>query len=383
MRVLALVGLVALMVVGAGCQQEAEAPKPPEARTFALITMVESELVATGANLSKERGTTLQLSEARTVAEQVKLLNEIAAAKTVDGVAIDCIASAEVSAAVAKCVQAGIRVVTYNGDCLGAERTGLEGTTQKAGDPGRHCFVGTRLEEVGRILGHQAFTHLRDNAGGGGVVAVLSGPDSPNQALIEKGIKDYLEGMPDITLRDPVRPDVKPEAVTQAVRTVQQQESNVAAWIILNPAAVPDAAAAPLTGLGDQEVVMLSSHKAAFDVVGPEKVDVLVSLPFAEYGSAVVQILDGATRRLELYPNTVHFGPAVITIDKLEDAKKHRQRVLSGEAKAVVMPTGGFKPNQPSGDAPADEAPADEAPVDDAPADDATGAADDDATSTE
>lgn len=356
MRVLALVGLVALMVVGVGCQQQAEAPKPPKARTFALITMVESELVATGAKQAKERGTTLQLSEARTAAEQVKLLNEIAAAKTVDGVAIDCVASAEVSAAVAKCVQAGIPVVTYNGDCLGAERTGLESKTQKAADPGRHSFVGTRLEEVGRIIGYQVFVRLRDNAGGGGVVAVISGPDAPNQALIEKGIKDYLDGMPDITLRDPVRPDVKPDAVAQAVRTVQQQESNVAAWIILNPAAVPDAEAAPLAGLGDQEVVMLSSHKAAFDVVGPEKVDVLVSLPFAEYGSAVVQILDGVTRRLALYPNTVHFGPAVVTIDKLEDAKKHRQRILSGEAKATVIPTGGFKPNQPGGTAPADGA---------------------------
>jgi outer membrane biosynthesis protein TonB len=118
--------------------------------------------------------------------------------------------------------------------------------------------------------------------------------------------------------------------------------------LILNPAAVPDMAAAPLAKLGQAEVVMFGFHEAALLAVGPEKVDLLVYVPFVEYGAAAVKVLDGITRRHENYPNEVMLPVTAVTLDNLEKVNSARKKMLAGNVSAViVVPSGGAKPNQP------------------------------------
>ena len=368
MRFLSLVSIVALSVLG-GCGQD-ETPAPVETKTFVVIANVASGDVEQGAKLAakaaesayKHSRTSVTVKVLGTGAAQVKELEGLATSGGVDGIAIDAVALPEVSAAIAKCVQARIPVVTYNSDCLATERTGLESAEAAKADPGRHCYIGTPLEDVGTLLAHRLLSQLGDAKG---VVAVISGPEHPNLSVIEEAIKAYLKDTPDVTLRETVRPAVEPGAVATAIKGVLQQESNVRGWIILNPAAVPDAAAAPLDGLGGAEVVMLGFDERAMDAVGPDKVDVLVALPFVKYGSAAVEALNGMTRKHRNYPNVVRIGPDIVTIDNLERVKASRRKIRNGQMSVIVVPSGGVKPNQPSGDAAASvpTAPAPSAPV--------------------
>ena len=355
MRLITLLSVVAVLLVAAGCDQKAAPPKPLEARTFVLITRWGSADVEAGAKNVADAATTLKVVQTRDAKAQVDELERIAGSGGVDGIAIDCVVAPEVSRAIAKCVQAGIPVVTYNSDCPGAERTGLRTSEQAASDPGRHCFVGTQLAEVGRLMAGALLQELGDVRG---VVAIVSAPtdEDPNLKVIEDAVTAYLQNVPDLTLREPVRPALKADAVTAAIKGVLQQESSVRGWIILNSAAAPDATAAPLDGLASAAVVMLGVSDAAFATVAPDKVDVLVLLPFVEYGEAAVQILTGVTRHHLNYPDEVYIGPDVARITNVEALQKHRARMRDGGISAQVAPSGGPKPNQPA-PGPAEPAP--------------------------
>jgi simple sugar transport system substrate-binding protein/ribose transport system substrate-binding protein len=360
MRCVALVCAVIVTALGAGCQEQPKPAAPPAQKTFVVITDVDSSDVERGANAAKDVHTTVRVVRAGEAQAQVAELDRLATGRGVDGVAIDCVAVPEVSQAIARCVQAGIPVVTYNSDCPGAARRPLETPAQMTQDPGRHSFIGTDLADLGRIMAYQCLRGMGDAKG---VVAVVSGPEHPNLKRIEDAIKEYLRGMAGVTLMDPVRPAVEPAAVTRAVEEVLRQEPNVRGWILINPAAVPDAAAAPIAKIADAFVVMLGLGEAALPAVGPEKVDVLVFVPFTEYGAAAVKVLAGITRDHEYYPNVIQLGPKIVTIDNLEAVTNLLKQEAAGDVPVAVIPSGGGKPNQPSAEKPPAEKPAETAPT--------------------
>lgn len=376
MRLLALVSVVILAVVGSGCEQKAAPPKPPAAKTFVLITNFAAPEVQAGADVAaKEAGNvTIDVKPALSAAAQVNELDRIAASRAADGVAIDCVADPEVSKAIAKCVMAGIPVVTYNSDCPGAVRTGLETPEQVKADPGRHTFIGTSPQDVGRILGRELAETMGDSKG---VVAIISGPENPTLTLIEQSAGDYLRRVPGVTVREPVRPAYEPDKVAAAVKDVLRQEPNARGWLILNPAAVPDAAAQPLEGLASSAVVMLSVRDSDLDAVRADRVDVLVVMPFMEYGCAAVNVLAGITRDHSNFPDVWHIGPLVADRNNVDAVKDLRKRAHAGGLAGMVAPRGGAKPNQPQETIEEPAPPVKEPPVEeptdtDAPADDAT-----------
>jgi len=364
MRLMTLVSVVAVSLIGAGCEQKAAPPKPLEAKTFVLITRWGPADVEKGARGAADSATAINVVQTRDAKTQVDELTRIATAGDVHGVAIDCVAAPEVAAAVRQCVKAGVPVVTYNGDCPGANRAGVRQPAEIAADPGRHSFVGTRLEEVARLMGAQLLKQFADVRG---VVAIVSAPtdEYPNLKVIEDAVTAYLKDVPDLTVRAPVRPATQPDAVAAAIKGVLQQESSVRGWIILNPAAAPDATAAPLDSLSNAVVVMLGVSDTVLGAVTPEKVDVLVSLPVMAYGSAAIQMLTGIVRHHRNYADETYVGPDIVTISNVEAVQKRRSRMRAGEISAEVVPSGGPKPGQttPGAEPPAEPAPAPVEPV--------------------
>jgi ABC-type sugar transport system substrate-binding protein len=341
------------MLVSVGCREDSAPPRAkPDAKRFVFLTTLGSAVAAAdveaGARGALEgelkAATQIEVLRAVDAAAQAEQLNRIAAARDVDGLAVDAVAAPEVSAAVARCAEAGIPVVTFNSDCLPAAPLDRAEDGRKPPAAGRRSFIGVPLRQVGNLIAGRLLERLGDLRG---VVAVVSAPEHPNLTVIERGIKDYLAGVPDLTLRDPVRPAPDPNAVAAAIRGIVREESGVRGWIILNPWAVPDAAATPLERLADAEIIMLGVSDVALDAVGPDVVDVLVSLPFAEYGSAAVQMLSGIVREGHRYPDVCPIGPTVVTLNNVEAVKERRRKFRSGESRAAVVPTNGFRPSRP------------------------------------
>jgi simple sugar transport system substrate-binding protein/ribose transport system substrate-binding protein len=341
-----------LSIVASGCGKE-EAPAKPEVRRFVIITNAATDEVSKGAELGAkavnqampDAKVDVEIKRAGTAEAQVAELQRIASSGGADGVAIDAVPVPEVSSAIAQVTAAGIPVVTFNSDAAGARRDLLEPPARDQAAPGRQSFVGTSLDQLGAIIGSTLLEQLGDLRG---PVAVVSAPQDPTLTVLETAVADYLKDVPNLTLMEPIRPAMEPGAVTEAINTLVRTEANLRGLVVLNPAAAPNAEAAPLAQVERAEVVMLAFSDTPFDAIASDRVDAVVMIPFVEYGSAAVQMLSGMTLRWQHYPDVVSIGPAVVTINTLDRAKARLKAIEEGEAAVVVVPRGA-KPGTPTG----------------------------------
>lgn len=343
MRLLALVSVVAVALLAPGCEQKPEPPKKAESKTFEFISVFpDPVLVAKGADSAKAEGTTVKVTATKSAEDQVRELQRIASSGGIDGVAIECIPTAEVTAAVAKCFQAGVPVVTFGSDCFVQLASAIESPAVKAGAvTGRQSFVGMPLSEVGNTLAGLLVTRLGKTRG----VVVVLGFDHPSFKAIEDAAVACLKNIPDLQVKGPIHVANTEAAVKEAVDAAIREEKNIQGWVILNPAAATKADAAPLAAIGTVPVVLFSASPEAYDSVGETKLAInVVSIPYVQCAQVAVQMLDGLTRDGLSYSDMYPVPLLVVKPETLAAVKA----ALDGQAVAPAVPSGGPKPLRPA-----------------------------------
>lgn len=331
MRLLALLAGVTLVVAAVGCSESAEKPKPVKPVKILVITRAGTADVTAGAKATAAtlKDVTVEFREPKTSSEQATALHFEAAAKDVQGVAIDCAAADnEVCQAIAACAKAGLPVVTFNEDCP---------------DSGRHSFVGENPALAGRLMAGELVQQMSAKGSGAGLVAIISA-EGPQYKAMEDGALSLLKTARDVSVMEPVRVAENPADVTAAINDLVGKEKNLRGWIILNPAALPNKEAAPLEKLKGAAVVALAPNDDLFDVVTPEKVSVLFVPQYIPMGSAVVQMLVGIVRDRQQYPDVIHMGPVAVTMADIDTAKKRLEKIKSGAAVTEIFAGGTGKP---------------------------------------
>ncbi len=346
MRLLALVAGLAFVVASVGCSEAVEKPKPPAPVKILIITRLAAADVTAGATATAAKfpDVTVEFREAKDAAAQVAALKSVAAAKNVQGLAIDCVAAPEVCQAIADCVKAGVPVVTFNGDCPGCSRLGNEKPDVAATDCGRHSFVGENPALVGRLMAGELVQLLSNKGSGSGLVAIISA-DGPDYKLMEDGALAFLKTVPQINIKDPIRVAEKPADVTAAINDLAGKEENLRGCLILNPAALSDKDAAPIAKISKASVVALAPNDDNFDFVAPDKVGCLFVPQYIPMGSAVVQMLVGIARDKKSYDDVIHLGPIVVTLAEIDSTKAKFAKIKSGEAVTPIFAGGAGKPN--------------------------------------
>ncbi len=319
MRFLAWVSVLVLLVTFVGCKQPPKEAKKPDPKNFVLITNHAAKEVSAAAEsvAGKMEVTSIKKVEGTTAAGQVAALKE---AQGADGVAIDCIPTPEVAAAVAELVGKGVPVVTYYSDC------------PTVGEVGRTCFVGADLGYVGKLA---AATLLEQIGEDGGLVAVISGPETPVLKAIEVGIADFLD-QPRVTVKGPERAALSAGGVEAAIQKVLGEESSIAGWIIINPAAVPTGEVNPLAKLGTARVVLLSGTEAGLKAADENKI--VLAPQFAVYGQMAIQMLHGITRKHTVFSSVLHVDPQVVTLSNVEKMTADLEAIQAGEKIVPVVP---------------------------------------------
>ena len=312
MRFFAWVSVLILFVTLVGCEQAPKKEKEPDPKSFVLITNHAAKEVSAAAEsiAAKIKATSVKVVEGTTAASQVAALKEAASS---DGVAIDCIATPEVAAAIAELVGRGVPVVTYYSDC------------PPVADKGRTAFVGSDLGYVGKLAASTLLDQIGED---GGLVVVISGPETPDLKAIEAGIADFLD-LPKVTVKAPQRAALSPGGVEAAIQAVLGEESSIAGWIIINPAAAPTGQANPLAKLGQARVVLLSGTEEGLEAADKNKI--VVAPPFAVYGQMVVRMLDSMARYHTVFADVSHVDPQVVTLSNLDRRMAELKAVRAGE----------------------------------------------------
>jgi len=314
MRLLALVGVVVLTLCTPGCQQKAETPKAPVAKTFKFIAVLSEGQVKAGVESAKNAASNCEVLFTKTAEEQVSLLEKFASGG-VDGIAIECIPSPEVSAAVKKCFEKGVPVVAFGGDCVVPDAGPLmpEGLAVRPAT-GRQSIIGASPAHLGTVMAAElAKTIPSSDAKVQYNVTVISF-DHPSIRPIEDAAVAYLKTAyvgdnVSIVVRDPVRVAGSETAIADAVKAAIA--SGTDGWLILNPVAAANKGAA-LADIVKGSVVTLAVQADDIDsyLLGDriqKAVSVKVVLvPYVAYGQVAVQMLDGITREhlnyADVYP---------------------------------------------------------------------------------
>jgi ABC-type sugar transport system substrate-binding protein len=320
MRFLACVSAVVMLVVAAvGCQRKQPPAAKPEAKSFVVITRYAPNEVTAAAESMKAKleGTSIKIVSGATAEEQVAALKE---AETSDGVAIDAVATPEVAAAIAALAAKKIPVVTFYSDC------------PPVGGIGRNTFIGTDLTYVGRKI---AATMVEKIGPDGGLVAVISTPETPTQAALEQGILQFLD-QPTFSVKGPERANVSEGGVQAAIDKVMAEESSIAGWILINPAAEPTGDSNPLAKLGAARVVLLASSVAGMKVVDENKI--VVAPQMAAMAQMAVRVLDDMARRKTLFPEIMTVDPDVVTLTNMEKMTEKVKSIQSGATLVPVYP---------------------------------------------
>jgi ABC-type sugar transport system substrate-binding protein len=272
----------------------------------------------------------------------VQALTRIASAGGVDGVAIECIASPDVTAAVEKCFEAGIPVVTFGTDCqVALKNRVVSQAAQVSAATGRQSFIGSSANEIGAALGHRLVTALGREPKG--TVVVIS-TEHPNFRAVEEVVVAYLKSVRGLSVKGPERVGEDPAAVTQALTKALGEDRSVIGWVILNSAAVPTGEAAPLAAAAKMPVVVLSSNPTAMEAVG-DRVSAAVIVPYLQYGEVAVQMLDGLTRERRFYTDVYPVPLTVVhSAATLAKAKTLYEDLQSGKFVAPAASAAGPKP---------------------------------------
>ncbi|MBN2583012.1 MAG: substrate-binding domain-containing protein [Planctomycetes bacterium] len=319
MRFLACVSAMVMLVAFVGCEQKQPPPKKPEAKSFVIITNHAAQEVTAAATSMKAKldGTSITVSEGTTAEQQVAALKQ---AESSDGVAIDAIATPEVAAAIAALAEKKIPVVTYYSDC------------PPVGTLGRSTFIGADLTFVGRMVASAMAEKIGPD---GGLVAVISAPETPGQLALEKGITQFLD-QPKFSVKGPERANVSEGGVQAAIDKVMAEENSVAGWILINPAAEPTGEGNPLAKLATSRAVLLSGTVAGMKVVDENKV--VVAPPFAAMGQMVVRVLDAMVRNKTPFPETMSVDADVVTLSNMESMTETTKAIESGAKVVPVYP---------------------------------------------
>ncbi len=319
MRFLACVSAMVMLVVGVGCQQKQPPAPKPEAKSFVVITRYAPNEVTAAAESMKAKleGTSIKIVSGATAEEQVAALTEAAAS---DGVAIDAIPTPEVAAAMAALAAKKIPVVTFYSDC-----------PPVAGN-GRNTFIGADLAYVGRKI---AATMVEKIGPDGGLVAVISAPETPAQLALEKGIVQFLD-QPKFSVKGPERANASEGGVQAAIDKVMAEESSIAGWILINPAAEPTGESNPLAKLGAARAVLLTGTVAGMKVVDENKV--VVAPQMAAMAQMAVRVLDDMARRKTLFPEVMTVDPDVVILSNMEKMTEKVKSIQSGATLVPVYP---------------------------------------------
>lgn len=319
MRFLARVSAMVVLVAFMGCQQEQPPVKKPEAKNFVVITRFASSEVTSAAESMKAKleGTSIKIVSGSTAEEQVAALND---AGSSDGVAIDAIATPDVAAALAALADKGVPVVTYYSDC------------PPVGGKGRRVFIGADLGYVGRMVASAMVEKLGPD---GGLVAVISAPETPGQLALEQGVVQFLD-QPKFTVKGPERANVSEGGVQAAIDKVLAEEGGVSGWILINPAAEPTGEGNPLAKLGSARVVLLAGTVAGMKAVDENKV--VVAPPMAAMGQMAVRVLNDMARSKTLFPEVIRVEPEVVTLSNMERMADRAKAIQTGATMVPVFP---------------------------------------------
>lgn len=342
MRLLtSIVTAALLLVVLSGCEGR-EGPKPSEAIRLTVITVGPGgdavERGARGAaamfndqSEAGQAGVALTVTKASTAAEAAEALNQINSSRSAQGVAVNCTDASELQEAINNLVAAGIPVVTYLNDCP---------------DSQRDTFVGMRPEVIGRNLGGalidvidgpRAAGQRRENT----AVAIIV-TNEPELQAIEAAAREYLLSFDEISLAPTARAEAGAEGIQNAIRSVKTQNANVTHWLIIAPAAVTAADAAPLAELpaNRRGTVVYAGTQGTIDAVTSDLVDAVVARHGGEYGAAAVQILHGMIDGRQSFGRVFEMGPEVVVLGNLEAVRQRQQAIEQGRMVTPVYPTG-------------------------------------------
>jgi ABC-type sugar transport system substrate-binding protein len=374
MRLLALVSVVALALIAPGCQQEAEKPKEPEAKTFKFIAVLSDGQVKAGVESAKNKASNCEVLFTKTAQEQVDLLKKFAAGG-VDGIAIECIPSPEVSAAVKECYEKGVPVVTFGGDCVVPDASPItpQGLAARPAT-GRHATIGTFPADIGMTLANRLTEQMTGKPGqyAGNKVAIISF-DHPSIRPIEDAVVTYLQAGTGLTVREPVRVAGTESAIADAVKAAAAD--GIGGWIILNPAAAVNKAAA-LAGASQSAVVALAvqpediNNYLLSDRIQKTVNVQVVLVPYLIYGQMAVQMLDGITRDHQNYADVYSVPLSVVDTTNRDEVVARFTALADAAAKPSgaypAIPGGRLKDTkpQPKEQAPATPAPAEQPKVD-------------------
>ena len=304
-----------------GCSASVPAPGPaakPMLR-FAVIPKALDIPVFSYAKIgaeraAKEMGDVQVLWNAPASADQLKQkeILESYITQRVDGIAISALSGDFLNDTIAKAIDAGIPVITWDSDAPNSKRIAFYGVDDMAS---------------GRILGEQAIKLV----GGKGKVALITSIGATNLQNRLNGLKEALAKAPGIQVVETY--DIKEDTIrcAEIIATGTRRYPDLAAWVSVGGWPVFTRNALAGVDPAKTKVISFDTIDPALDLLREGKVQVLLGQKYFGWGSESIKLLHDLKNGKRPASPIIDSGVDVVTKDNVEQYAEQWKRMAAGQ----------------------------------------------------
>ena len=263
---------------------------------------------------AKEMGDVQVLWNAPASADQLKQkeILESYITQRVDGIAISVLSGDFLNDTIAKAIDAGIPVVTWDSDAPTSKRIAFYGVDDLA---------------TGRILGEQTIKML----GGKGKVAIITSIGATNLQNRLNGVKEALAKAPGIQVVETY--DIQEDVIrcAEIIATGGRRYPDLAAWVSVGGWPVFTRNALASVDPSKTKVISFDTIDPALDLLREGKVQVLLGQKYFGWGSESVKLLYGIKNGKPPASPIIDSGVDVVTKDNVAQYAEQWKRMAEGK----------------------------------------------------
>jgi ribose transport system substrate-binding protein len=263
---------------------------------------------------AKELGDVQILWNAPASADQLKQkeILESFITQRVDGIAISVLSGDFLNETIARAIDAGIPVVTWDSDAPNSKRIAFYGVDDRAS---------------GQILGEQTVKLL----GGKGKVALITSMGATNLQNRLEGAKEALAKAPGIQVVETYDIQEDPIRCAEIIATGSRRYPDLAAWVSVGGWPVFTRNALAAVDPSKTKVISFDTIDPALDLLREGKVQVLLGQKYFGWGSESVKLLRDIKNGKRPASTVIDSGVDVVTKDNVEQYAEQWKRMAAGQ----------------------------------------------------
>lgn len=308
-RNLIFASLIALLVSSCGAQKEAEQTATPLKEYKLAISFshddAETQNIRKGAEGEAQRllgYNKIDLIFTETSAnahDQAKAIRTLSS-QGVQGAAVSCLPGEDVKNAINECVDAGLKMITFQNDSPDSKRSSFFGVQE-------------------RYSGGLATRVLEKEINGQGAIAILADAQSSlEMAGLMEGVNQRLASEDNtMSIAKTVYCEGDPESAWQLIDETQRSHPEIRGWLWLGP--WPMLAQAPKFDLFQGvKIVSLGFSEKTLPFLEQQKIDALIGRDNTAWGADIVRILMDVVDEEKTFRQINWLRPSVVTQDILK-----------------------------------------------------------------